>query len=142
MLIAALFSTAFGVFLLAFACFEFWMGDLECAASTSVLSGFFIGSGVLLFVVRRRQRARFVRQPGSDSVRLGRQLSRKPLSSDVVPFAPRVVSSELPDFDRSQSSNNHGDELEQVTDLRAIGKRPCVRKLIDELRNQRPRRQK
>lgn len=127
--------------MLAFACFEYWMGDLECAASTSVLSGFFICSGALLFAVRRRQRARLSGLADHDAAHRNRPLSHDVPSPDVVPSAPWVANSELSDAERSKSSDNYG-EVEHVTDFGALGKRADVRKLIEKLRNQMPRQQK
>ena len=125
MRIAAFFSTGFGAFLLAFACFEYLIGDLECAASTSVLSGFFIGSGLLLLVTSRRRTTRLTRlAPDHDWLRQRQNV----LSPDVALSARQVPEKEL----------SHVGEVERSTDFRTMGKRADVRKLIEELHNQTP----
>lgn len=132
-MIAAFCSTAFGGFLLAFACFEHQIGDLECAASTSVLSGFFLGSGLLLFVASRRQRARSARLAAHDAAPARR---REVLSPDVVVSAPGASTREPSDFERSKAADKRGGEVEPTTDFAAFGKRADVCKLIEELRHQ------
>jgi hypothetical protein len=88
-----------------------------------VLSGFFIVSGLMLFVVNRRRRTRSVGLAEPDLARLGRQLFHK-VPSDV---------------ERSKTSDDHAD---RDSDFGALGKRADVKKLIEALHNQTPKRQK